>query len=55
MHCRLMAVQGQVLTALLSQKPGVIGSVLAAMYQHFDGLASQIEHREGEFGANHRR
>jgi hypothetical protein len=50
-----MAVQGQVLTALLSQKPGVIGSVLAAMYQHFYGLVSQIEHREGEFGANHRR
>ncbi len=49
--CRLMAVQGQVLTDLMVQNPGIVGSILAAMFQHFHGLVAQIELLKAKSGA----
>lgn len=50
-HCRLMTVQGQVFTELMTENPGIVGSVLATMYQHFHGLVAQIEHLKAKSGA----
>lgn len=49
--CRLMTVQGQVLTDLMAQNPSIVTSILATMYQHFHGLVAQIEHLKAKSGA----
>lgn len=48
--CRLIALQGHVLTNLMIQDPSIVGSILATMYQHFHGLVAQIETLKAKSG-----
>jgi CRP-like cAMP-binding protein len=50
-HCRLMTVQGQVLTELMARNPDIVRAILATMYQHFHGLVGQIEYLKAKSGA----
>lgn len=49
--CRLITVQGQVLTELMTQSPEIVRAIMATMYLHFHALVGQIEHLKAKSGA----
>ncbi len=49
--CRVVTIQGSLLTDLISRRPEVTTSIIASMYAHFQDLVLQIESLKAKSGA----